>query len=637
MIAFAVTILAKATLVIGVALAGARLAHNSRAAVRHLVLASAFVVLLVLPLASIVAPPVPVAVPVAAATGFVVSPPDAIPEVTAIGSPASADTAAAPALSHWPRPTLSALAAAAWLGGTLIFLLPVSAGLWQMRTLRRAALPWRHAQAIVDRLAHEARIRRRVDAVVQESIPGPMTCGFVRPAIVLPADAQTWTQDDLGRAIVHELEHVRRGDAFSRCVARVACACYWFHPAVWIAWRQLNLEAERACDDAVLRRAPAASTTDADSAAYADQLVGLARRLSSGSSSPLLAMANRHDLTARVRALLDARQRRGPAGTRWIVLAGGVAVLFVTTMSPLRIVAVAKTQQAAGPQAAPGVGRFDAATIKPCSAEEAPPGPARGGMGGTNASFSRGRMAVPCVTLEQLIYLAYAGPGTWPDNQLINVTPGGASDSTKVRGGPAWVHSQHTKFAVEATSAGASERNVLLGSMLRSLIEERFHLKIHRETEDVPMFTLKVAKGGLKIKPMQPGDCDEYQPDVRPELNAAKPTCGSLVMLGHGPNTRWTWGQAKLQALAYRLSGALGEFVIDQTGVTDDFIIRLEFHPDDNTPGIRWADQDADTSVPEAASIFTALEQQIGVKVEKTRGPRGYLVIDHVEPLTAGR
>jgi uncharacterized protein (TIGR03435 family) len=133
---------------------------------------------------------------------------------------------------------------------------------------------------------------------------------------------------------------------------------------------------------------------------------------------------------------------------------------------------------------------------------------------------------------------------------------------------------------------------------------------------------------------MQPGDCDE---DRNQPFNPspAKPMCGSLVMGGHGPNVVWTWGGFELQSVAYRLSGALQRYVVDKTGVADKFIIRLEFHPDESTPGIHWSPElDADTSAPQAASIFTALEQQIGVKLEKSRGPRGYLVIDHVEPLT---
>ena len=92
----------------------------------------------------------------------------------------------------------------------------------------------------------------------------------------------------------------------SHGLARAVCIVYWFHPLVWIAWRRLALEAERACDDAVLGHSEAT--------AYADQLVGLAERLSRKARIALPAMANRADLTARVRAVLDGEHRRGRAG-----------------------------------------------------------------------------------------------------------------------------------------------------------------------------------------------------------------------------------------------------------------------------------------------------------------------------------
>jgi len=634
MSAFVMAILAKATVVTVVALGCTRLARGSRAAARHLALAAAFAVLLLLPVASLVGPSLRVEIPIAASTGLVVPLSDAVPDVTAIGSSYTVAAGAAALTTRSTLPRVAALVTASWIAGVAAFLLPVIAGVWQMRRVRRTAFPWRDAQTLVDRLARESGIRRRVAVAVSEAITGPVTCGAARPAIVLPPDALTWTDDDCERAIVHELEHVRRGDWLTQSLARIVCAIYWMHPLVWIAWRQLALEAERACDDAVLRRQTIARGADADPTVYADQLVGLAQRLTATKRTPLVAMAARHDLSARVAALLDPRQRRGPARTRWVVLAGGITALLVATISPLRIVAVATEQQPANTASA---AHFDAATIKPCEPAEAPPGPARGTMGGTNASFSPGRMNVPCVTLEQLIYLAYAGAGAPLDKQLENVVPGGASDDRKVRGGPSWVHSQHSKFAVEATAAAASDRYVLVGTMLQSLLEDRFHLKVHRGTEDAPMFAMTVAKGGLKIKPMQPGDCAPYDAATF-DPDAAKPTCGNLRMGGNGPNVVWRFSGFELRSLAYRLSSALGAFVVDRTGVTDKFMLRLEFHPDESTPGIHWqADGGAAAGAPEAASIFAALEQQVGVRLDKTRGPQGYLVVDHVEPLLGGR
>jgi uncharacterized protein (TIGR03435 family) len=238
-------------------------------------------------------------------------------------------------------------------------------------------------------------------------------------------------------------------------------------------------------------------------------------------------------------------------------------------------------------------------------------------------------MFVPCVSLERLIYLAYASYGAREDERLANDDAGSGSDVSKVRGGPAWVHSDSDGYSIEATAPGTSERTVLMGTMLRTLLEERFRLKLHRESEEVPMFVLTVAKGGFKLKPMQEGECD---PDrVTPSEPGAKMPCGFMTSGANGPNAVWRFTGFKMSSLAMRLSHALGRHVIERTGLSDKYIIRFEFHPDDATPGINWGERDLDTSAPQAASIFTALEQQLGLKVESIRGPRGYLVIDHVE------
>jgi bla regulator protein BlaR1 len=623
---FALSLLFKATVILALALAASHLTRGGRAAVRHLVLVAGFVVLALLPFVTVLAPAIRVAVPMASPSHVVTTILNPAAEVTSADT--STETADSSGLSHPSsrRPSMSAVLVGLYLLGVAAVLLPLLLALRRTRAVRRMALPWMAGQRTADAIGCPMGFRRtRVDVLLHESVAGPMTCGIFRPAIVLPTEVRSWAPDELRRAIVHELEHVRRADWITQCLARIVCAAYWPHPAAWLAWREVCLQAERACDDAVLR----ASDGRAEATDYADQLVVLAERIAT-MAKPQLAMANRHDLAARVHALLDGRQRRGPAGGRWIAFACGITALLVTAVSPVRLVAVADTRQSAPPA------RFDAATIKPCSQEEAPPGPARGAMGGTNASFSPGRMNVPCVTLEQLVYLAYAGGGAPLDKQLEGVIPGGASDDKKVRGGPAWVHSQHTKFAVEATAGGASDRYVLVGTMLQSLLEDRFKLRVHRETEDVPMYAMTVAKGGLKLKPMQPGDCVPFDAATF-NPDASKPTCGSLTMGGNGPNVVWKFSDFELRSLAYRVSSALEAFVIDRTGVTDKFMLRLEFYPDESTPGIHWTAREGDASAPQAASIFTALEQQVGVKLEKTRGARGYLVIDHVEPLGAGR
>jgi uncharacterized protein (TIGR03435 family) len=464
-------------------------------------------------------------------------------------------------------------------------------------------------------LARAAGISRRVDVVLHEATPGPMTCGIVHPAIVLPMDAASWPHEQLTRAIVHELEHIRRADWITHGVARTVCACYWFHPLVWIAWRQLSLEAERACDDAVLGASEAT--------AYADQLVDLATRLGTR-TRPQLAMADRRDLAERVTAVLDPRQRRGRAGAVWIGAAMVATIVLPAALSSVRLVAATPTAQAQ--TQTPAVRQtYDAATIKPCEAEENPTG-ARGTAGGTNATFSPGHFFVPCVTTGQLIYLAYAAYGVATEQHLINDDSGEAANEIKVRGGPSWVHSLRDKYSIEATAEGATERTVLMGAMLQSLLEDRFHLKIHRDTEEVDMLELTVGKGGFKLQPMQPGDCVAYDPSMTREALAAKPPCGSLNM-GQSETglTVWKFGSGTIRGLAGQLGRTLKTHIIDRTNIPDEFVFTFQFR------------RDADV-FETASNVAQALDEQLGLKLTKAKGPRGFLVIDSIaRPTSDGR
>jgi uncharacterized protein (TIGR03435 family) len=90
-------------------------------------------------------------------------------------------------------------------------------------------------------------------------------------------------------------------------------------------------------------------------------------------------------------------------------------------------------------------------------------------------------------------------------------------------------------------------------------------------------------------------------------------------MAGVSGKTRWTFGGFTLSSLAGMLSRSLGVHVVDQTGITDQFIIRLEFT------------RESDVADIESTSVFTALNDQLGLKLVKTKGPRGFLVIDAIE------
>ena len=244
-----------------------------------------------------------------------------------------------------------------WAAGAVLLLAFLANALRQVRAVRRSGIPWLAGQTAAQALARESGISRPLTVILHEDVPAPVTFGWSRPTIVLPMDARDWSESDLRRAFVHELEHVRRGDWPMQLAARAICAGYWFHPLVWIAWRQLCLESERACDDAVVNRA--------DQADYAEQLVTLAERLARGQAQPVLSMANRSDLSVRVRAVLDRTQLRGRAGASLVAATVAAASVFVLALAPVRVAAVPDQRaNTAGSRRASAVGndRVSAAT-----------------------------------------------------------------------------------------------------------------------------------------------------------------------------------------------------------------------------------------------------------------------------------
>src|SRR5688572_28976149 len=262
------SLIAKATLILAVALFATRAARRASASVRSLILAAAFGLVLVLPIASALAPAREVQIPEVYATRFLIAEDTVDQRSDLVDPPRYSATAPTPA--PWRLPPPAALIRMAWLFGTVATLLPLVFGLWRVRDIRTRAHGWAQGRELVDAMRRSVGMKRPVDVVLHDEVATPTTCGWVRPTIAMPADATNWAASDIRQALLHELEHVRRLDWPVHILARLTCSLYWFHPAAWIAWRQLALESERACDDSVLAQT--------DGAAYAQQLVSLARR-----------------------------------------------------------------------------------------------------------------------------------------------------------------------------------------------------------------------------------------------------------------------------------------------------------------------------------------------------------------------
>ena len=110
-------------------------------------------------------------------------------------------------------------------------------------------------------LASEVGVSSNITFLRSGRATMPMACGVVRPAVMMPAEADAWPIDRLRIVLLHELAHVKRHDCLTHLVAQVACAFHWFNPLAWIAARQVRTERERACDDLGARRGHAAAPT----------------------------------------------------------------------------------------------------------------------------------------------------------------------------------------------------------------------------------------------------------------------------------------------------------------------------------------------------------------------------------------
>lgn len=320
------TILAiKSLCAAGVAFAAIAAARTAAASIRHLVLAAFFVFLLLMPLVQHSAPGLAIPVTLTETS----SPAQRVLRVAAVQPSAAAS---ATDVSRAPRASAAPVLFYVYLAGVLLLLARLACGIVRLQSLRARGVVWLEGSARMTAIAQEAGIRRAALVLTSADVNVPLTFGARRSTIVLPFAAKSWPEEELTSALRHELEHVRREDWVLQILARVAAAIYWPNPLVWLALKRFFVEAERACDDAVVASGRAAE-------GYAEQLVALARRSSRAEALPALAMASPSRLALRVCALLDPKQRRGPHGAYAGAAATALTLALLLTVAPARLVA----------------------------------------------------------------------------------------------------------------------------------------------------------------------------------------------------------------------------------------------------------------------------------------------------------
>ena len=297
---------------------------------------------------------------------------------------------------------------------------------------------------------------------------------------------------------------------------------------------------------------------------------------------------------------LDFSRRFMVGNAGWL----GVSILIVfgaVYTRPSR----ARSQQS--PDAAPSY-EYEVASIKP-------------NKSGTNMirlMFTPSGLSGTNVTLGMLIRSAYG------------------IEENQISGGPSWLNSDHYDVDAKMDSPTADalhklaedQRRLAIQHMLQALLADRFKLAVHHDSKELSIYALVVAKSGPKLQQAKPGDT--YPSGIKGPDGIGR---GGVMRMGRGQLT----GQAlPLSALARLLTEQLGRTVVDNTGLPGNYDFTLQWTPDESQgASFRGPDTGPQGSAPSAdssgPSLFTALQEQLGLKLESQKGPVETYVIDHAE------
>lgn len=278
-------------------------------------------------------------------------------------------------------------------------------------------------------------------------------------------------------------------------------------------------------------------------------------------------------------------------------------------------------------QAAGDVPRFEAVSVKPCD-PDADAGGVRGG-----ARPSPNRLFIPCLPARAIVRLAFL-----PGQQ-------NPRDRERLVGGPDWLDSE--RFTIEAVADPAIPRATLSGPMFQTVLVERFGLRVRRETRPVRAYALSLAPRQATLSALREDDCVQ-KPSPQP-ARPRKPDCDLVTRAALDPPLTLSrllerrgqgWFETRgndrvyhalpitMDAFVLFLDSILDRPVTNGTGLKDLFDIRLEFSLDGTFPAPDPAALLADP--PRAPSIFVALQEQLGLRLEPAQAPADVIVIESI-------
>jgi uncharacterized protein (TIGR03435 family) len=479
--------------------------------------------------------------------------------------------AAAPATlthhSHLPLILLSL-----WACGILVLTFSWVRNWWRLRAALQAASP----------LAMQAD----VPVLSSQSLLEPGIFGIFRPVMMLPKGITDHLNSaQMESIIAHEMCHVRRRDNLTFALHMVVETIFWFHPLVWFIRTRLIEERERACDEAVLQ-------SGSEAEVYAEGILNVCKFYV---ESPLACASGvtGSDLKQRIVRIMTERLGDNLSMGRKLLL-GAVATAAIAL--PVVFGLAHTTQLFAQTQvedAQANLPALEVVSITPNKSDNS-----RSGFLLSKAGFS-----LTNVPVQMLLQEAF------------NV------NDERIIGSPNWARSD--RFDVEAKVAEADLPKLDSLSpdqrtkMLLPLLQDRLNLKYHHETREMSVYVLTTAKGGLKIKQsaVQTG---ERHGGVR--MNGSGDFEGMNISIG-------------LFVHVLSEQPELGHTILDKTGLTGNYDFHLQWTP--LQPNPTGSDNGASAGAPASDAnkpgLFTALQEELGLKLEPQKGPVDVIVIDHID------
>jgi uncharacterized protein (TIGR03435 family) len=519
--------------------------------------------------------------------------------------------------------TLLSTLVALWLAGVGILLARLAAGCWRVRRLHSVARgeASSHWQCVAEDLAARLDLRRRFSIVDSARVATPTVVGWLHPIIMLPIAALSGlTPRQVEAILAHELAHIRRHDFVVNLLQTLAETALFYHPAVWWISARIRAEREHCCDDVAV-------AVCGDPREYAAALTELASW--SLTHPPLVMAATRGPLLDRVRRLLhvQATERRPRRTTiaAVVVLTCAVAGAFGVMLKAQPI-----TRDDGRPLGPDGVNELLGFELFPGPVQLPGADPIRARAWDVTVGGAGGELVMKGFTARSLIRHAYA------------------LERTPVLGGPGWIDQEAFSLNAPAnlTIVDGLTDAAEVGGALRQLLEGQLGLVTHRETRKFSAYALVLANADGRLGPSLKRstiDCFAGGTNARP--NRAADDIGPVLrrreeirrLCGIDNNFFGLRGarvtMAELAEDFHRSQYPLApdREIVDRTGLIGayDFELRFGALP---LAAIGHANYQIGRLLHPFGirSLFTALPEQLGLKLVESTISREVLVIDQI-------